>query len=218
MLMKIGILGTGSVGKAIGIGFAALGHDVMMGSRDPNRDDVKEWRKSAGGTTSSGTFAEAAAHAELAVLATAWSGTENAIKLAKPENLAGKVVIDTTNPLDFSAPGKPPVLAVAGDDSAGESVQRWAPKARVVKAFNIVGNPDMFRPRFADGPPTMFIAGNDDAAKTEVRKVLEAFGWPDTVDLGGIEMSRYLEPLAMVWIVTYFRQGKGGHAFKLLRK
>lgn len=216
--MKIGILGSGSVGKALGVGFATLGHDVMMGSREPDRDDVKEWRKSAGGKTASGTFAEAAAHAQLAVLATAWSGTENAIKLAKPENLAGKVVIDTTNPLDFSAPGKPPILAVAGGNSAGEWVQRWAPQARVVKAFNIVGNPDMFRPSFADGPPTMFIAGNDESGKTEVRQVLEAFGWPDTVDLGGIEMARYLEPLAMVWIITYFRQGKGGHAFKLLRK
>ncbi|HYJ34323.1 MAG TPA: NAD(P)-binding domain-containing protein [Candidatus Binatia bacterium] len=216
--MKIGILGSGSVGKAIGAGFAALGHDVKMGSREPDRDDVKEWRKGAGGKTSSGTFAEAAAHAQLAVLATAWSGTENAIKLAKPENLVGKVVIDTTNPLDFSVPGRPPVLAVAGGDSAGENVQRWLPQARVVKAFNIVGNPDMFRPSYPGGPPTMFIAGNDDGAKNEVRQVLEAFGWPDTVDLGGIENARYLEPLAMVWIVNYFRSGKGGSAFKLIRK
>lgn len=216
--MKIGILGSGSVGKALGTGFAALGHDVMMGSREPDRDDVKEWRKKAGGKTSSGTFAEAASHAELAVLATAWSGTENAIHLAKPENLKGKVVLDTTNPLDFSAPGKAPSLAVAGNDSAGEWVQRWLPQARVVKAFNIVGNPDMFRPSYPEGPPTMFIAGNDDAAKNEARQVLAAFGWPDVVDLGGIETSRYLEPLAMAWIVTYFRQGKGGHAFKLIRK
>jgi 8-hydroxy-5-deazaflavin:NADPH oxidoreductase len=215
--MKIGILGTGSVGKALGIGFATLGHDVMMGSREPDREDVKEWRKKAGGKTRSGTFAEAAAHAELAVLATAWSGTENAIHLADPKNLAGKVVLDTTNPLDFSAPNRPPTLAVSGDDSAGERVQRWLPQSRVVKAFNIVGNPDMFRPKFADGPPTMLIAGNDEAAKKEARQVLEAFGWPDVVDLGGIENSRYLEPLAMAWIITFFRSGKGGHAFKLIR-
>jgi 8-hydroxy-5-deazaflavin:NADPH oxidoreductase len=216
--MKIGILGSGSVGKALGAGFAALGHDVMMGSREPNRDDVKEWRKKAGGATSSGTFAEAAEHAQLAVLATAWSGTENAIQLARPEHLKGKVVIDTTNPLDFSVPGAPPALAVGGGDSAGEWVQRWLPQARVVKAFNIVGNPDMFRPSYPGGPPTMFLAGNDEAAKSEVRQVLEAFGWPDAVDLGGIESSRYLEPLAMVWILTFFRQGKGGMAFKLIRK
>jgi predicted dinucleotide-binding enzyme len=217
--MKIGILGSGSVGKALGVGFATLGHDVMMGSRDPDREDVKEWRKKAGGKASAGAFADTAAHAELAVLATAWSGTENAIRLAKPENLKGKVVIDTTNPLDFSAAGKPPVLAVSGNDSAGERVQKWLPQSRVVKAFNIVGNPDMFRPQFGDGPPTMFIAGNDDGAKGDVRKVLEAFGWPDVVDLGGIDHARYLEPLAMVWIAAYFRGGKGGHAaFKLIRK
>lgn len=216
--MKIGILGSGSVGKALGAGFAALGHDVMMGSREPERGDVKEWRKKAGGKTSSGTFAEAAMHGQLVVLSTAWSGTENAILLADPENLKGKVVVDTTNPLDFSVPGKPPVLAVSGNDSAGERVQEWLPQSRVVKAFNIVGNPDMFRPTYAGGPPTMFIAGNDEAAKAEVRQVLEAFGWPDTVDLGGIENSRYLEPLAMVWIMNYFRSGKGGSAFKLIRK
>lgn len=216
--MKIGILGSGSVGKAIGTGFAALGHDVMMGSREPEREDVKEWRKKAGGKTSSGTFAEAAQHAQLAVLATAWSGTENAILLAGPENLAGKVVMDTTNPLDFSRPGQPPMLAVAGDASAGELVQSWLPQARVVKAFNIVGNPDMFRPQYPGGPPTMFIAGNDDPAKNEVRQVLEAFGWPDVVDLGGIENSRYLEPMAMVWIVNYIRSQRGGTAFRLIRK
>lgn len=216
--MKVGILGSGSVGKAIGAGFAALGHDVMMGSREPDRDDVKEWKKRAGGTASSGTFAQAAEHAELAVLATAWSGTENAIRLARPENLAGKVVIDTTNPLDFSVPGKPPILAVAGSDSAGECVQRWLPQARVVKAFNIVGNPDMFRPQYPGGPPDMFIAGNDDSAKREVGQVLQAFGWPEPVDIGGIESARYLEPMAMVWIMNYFRSGKGGTAFKLLRK
>lgn len=216
--MKIGVLGSGSVGKALGVGFAALGHEVMMGSREPDRDDVKEWRKKAGSGAKSGSFADAAAHAELAVLATAWSGTENAIRLAKPENLAGKVVIDTTNPLDFSAPGKPPVLAVAGDNSAGEWVQRWLPQARVVKAFNIVGNPDMFQPQYPGGPPDMFIAGNDDAAKREVGQVLQAFGWGEPIDIGGIESSRYLEPMAMVWILNYFRSGKGGTAFKLLRK
>lgn len=216
--MKIGILGSGSVGKAIGIGFATLGHDVMMGSREPERGDVKEWRKKAGGTTSSGTFAEAAQHAQLAVLATAWSGTENAVLLAGPENLAGKVVIDTTNPLDFSAPGKPPILAVAGDASAGELVQSWLPQSRVVKAFNIVGNADMFRPQYPDGPPTMFIAGNDDAARNEVRQVLQAFGWPDVIELGGIENARYLEPMAMVWIVNYIRSQRGGTAFRLIRK
>jgi hypothetical protein len=217
--MKVGILGSGSVGKTLGAAFAALGHEVTMGSREPERDDVKEWRKTAGGKTKSGTFAEAAKFGDLAVLATAWSGTQNAISLAGPENLKGKVVIDTTNPLDFSAgPGKAPALAVAGRDSAGERVQQWLPQSRVVKAFNHVGNPHMFRPEFPGGPPDMFLCGNDDAAKREVGQVLRAFGWPDPIDLGGIEASRYLEPLAMIWIIHYFRTGNGAHAFKLLRK
>jgi predicted dinucleotide-binding enzyme len=153
------------------------------------------------------------------VLATGWSGTENAVRLAEPKNLVGKVVIDATNPLDFNAgPHNPPILAISGDSSAGELVQSWLPEARVVKAFNIVGNADMFRPQFPGGPPDMFIAGNDEAAKREVTQVLEAFGWPQTFDLGGIEASRYLEGFAMVWILTYFRTGRGGRAFKLIEK
>jgi len=216
--MKVGILGSGSVGKTLGLGFTTLGHEVMMGSREPERDDVTEWRKTTGGKGKSGTFTNAAIFGEIAILATAWSGTQNAIRIAKPENLAGKVVIDTTNPLDFSGPGKPPTLAVAGSDSAGERVQQWIPQGRVVKAFNHVGNTHMFRPQFPGGPPDMFIAGNDDAAKLEVGKVLEAFGWPKPIDLGGIAASRYIEPLAMVWILHYFQTGNGGHAFKLLRQ
>lgn len=216
--MKVGILGSGSVGKVIGSAFANLGHEVMLGSREPDREDVKEWKKGAGSKAKAGTFEEAAKFGELAVLATAWSGTENAISLAQPANLAGKVVIDATNPLDFSGPGKPPTLAVAGHDSAGERVQQWIPQGRVVKAFNHVGNMHMFRPSFPGGPPDMFIAGNDDGAKREVAKVLEAFGWPAAIDLGGIEASRYIEALAMIWILHFFKTGSGAHAFKLLRK
>jgi hypothetical protein len=217
--MKVGILGSGSVGKVLGAGFAMLGHEVMLGSREPERDDVKEWRKKAGGATKSGSFADAAKFCEIAVLATAWSGTENAIQLAGPENLKGKVVIDTTNPLDFSAgPGKPPRLAVAGQTSAGERVQQWLPQSRVVKAFNHVGNAHMFRPEFPGGPPDMFICGNDGSAKKEVAQVLRAFGWPEPIDLGGMESARYIEPLAMIWILEYFHTGSGAHAFKLLRK
>ena len=217
--MKVGILGSGSVGKALGTAFATLGHDVMLGSREPERDDVKEWKKKAGGTAKSGSFADTAKFGEIAVLATAWSGTQNAIQLAGPENLKGKVVIDTTNPLDFGAgPGKPPRLAVSGQSSAGEQVQQWLPQSRVVKAINTVGNPHMFRPEFPGGPPDMFICGNDASAKKEVAQVLRAFGWPDPIDLGGMEAARYVEPLAMIWILQYFNTGSGAHAFKLLRK
>ncbi len=214
--MKVGILGTGDVGQALGIGFASLGHEVKMGSRDPHQEKVKAWVNRAGAKASAGTFAEAAAFGELAVLCTIWTGTENAVRLAGPDNLTGKVVIDTTNPLDFSG-GIPPKLAVGHTDSAGEQIQRWLPNSWVVKAFNIVGSPHMFKPEFPGGPPDMFICGNDDQAKATVTDLLKTFGW-SAIDIGGIECARYLEPLAMVWIRHFFRVNSVNHAFKLLRK
>jgi predicted dinucleotide-binding enzyme len=188
---------------------------VVLGSREPGQPRVKEWVQKNAPRGSSGTFTDAARFGEVAVLATRWDGTESALNLADPGNLAGKVVIDVTNPLDFSS--MPPKLAVSGDDSGGEQVQRWLPGARVVKAFNTVGNPHMFRPDFPGGPPDMFYCGNDAAAKQTVAKILNEFGWP-SIDLGGIESSRYLEALAMIWIVVYFQTKSGNHAFKLLRK
>ena len=214
--MKIGILGTGDVGRALGSGFAKLGHDVKMGSRDPHQEKVKAWVNKAGAKASAGKFAEAAAYGELAVLCTIWTGTENAVRLAGPDHLAGKVVIDTTNPLDFSG-GIPPKLAVGHTDSAGEQIQRWLPDSRVVKAFNIVGSAHMFKPEFPGGPPDMFICGDDEQAKATVTDLLETFGW-SVIDIGGIECARYLEPLAMVWIRHFFRINSVNHAFKLLRK
>ncbi|MER2600794.1 MAG: NADPH-dependent F420 reductase [Candidatus Competibacter phosphatis] len=214
--MRIGILGTGDVGQALGTGFATLGHDVKIGSRDPNQEKITAWVNKAGAKASAGTFAEAAAFGELAVLCTIWTGAENAIRLAGPDHLAGKVVIDTTNPLDFSS-GIPPKLAVGHTDSAGEQVQRWLPHSRVVKAFNIVGSPHMFKPEFPGGPPDMFICGDDDPAKATVTDLLKTFGW-SVIDIGGIECARYLEPLAMVWIRHFFRVNSVNHAFKLLHK
>ena len=138
------------------------------------------------------------------VLSTSWSGTANAIQLSDPNNFSGKVVIDTINPLDFSQ-GLPPRMAVGHTDSAAEINQRLLPNAKVVKAFNIVGNPHMFHPDFPGGPPTMFICGNDEEAKRMViESILTPFGWEDTIDIGGIEGARLLEPLAMLWITHYF--------------
>ena len=218
--MNIGILGSGDVGRRLGDGFIELGHKVKIGSRDPNKSDIAQWVSSHGtneGKASSGTFSEAAAFAEQAVLATSWEGIPNAIKIADQKNFAGKIVIDVTNPLDFSN-GVPPRLAVGHTDSGGETVQRLLPQAKVVKTFNIVGNPHMVHPDFPGGPPTMFVCGNDDDAKKIVTdKILTPFGW-ETVDIGGLEGSRLLEPLAMLWISHYFRTNNGNHAFKLLRK
>ena len=151
------------------------------------------------------------------MLATLWDGTPNAIKMADPKDFDGKVVVDITNPLDFSK-GMPPRLAVGHSDSGGETIQRMLSESKVVKAFNIVGNPHMVHPNFPGGPPTMFICGNDEESKKIVTdKILTPFGW-ETVDIGGIEGSRLLEPLAMLWMIYYFRTSTGNHAFKLLRK
>lgn len=214
--MKVGVLGSGEVGQDLGIGFTTLGHDVKLGTRKPDDPKIRQWMTKAGKRASAGSFAQAAQFAEVAVLATAWSGTENAIKLAEPRNLTGKVVIDATNPLKF-APNAPPTLAVSGTDSAGEQVQRWLPQSKVVKAFNTVGHTHMFQPQFPGGPPDMLIAGQDAAAKRTVTEICQAFGW-SVIDLGGIESARYLEALAMAWILYGAATNTWNHAWKLLRK
>ena len=148
-----------------------------------------------------------------------WPWAGRLIALAESSNFAGKVGIDPTNPLRFETEGEPPVMAVSGDDSAGERIQGWLPQAKVVKAFNIVGHVHMVDPSFPDGLPDMFLCGNDADAKATVTELIEELGWPTPVDLGGIGAARYLEPLAMVWITHLFRNGfSPNHAFKLLRK
>ena len=215
--MRIGILGSGVVGQTLGSGFSTLGHEVKMGTREPGSEKVQSWVVKTGGKTSAGTFAEAATFAELAVLATGWSGTENAIRLAGPDNLAKKVVIDATNPLVHRATG-PPTLALGFGDSGGEQVQRWLPNAKVVKAFNTVGNAHMVNPQFPGGPPDMFICGDDPDAKKTVTDLCKALGWPGTIDIGVIEGARYLEPLTIIWCLYGFKTNTWNHAFKLLRK
>jgi predicted dinucleotide-binding enzyme len=211
-MMTVGILGSGDVGKALARGFLLLGHEVKIGSRDPEK--LREWATSAGERASSGTFEETAKFGDLLVLATLGAAVENAIDLAGKSNFDGKVVIDTTNPLDFSSGG--PQLSVGFNDSLGERVQRSIPKARVVKAFNTVGNPHMVKPDFPGGPPTMFIAGNEDESKRLVSQICEHFGW-DISDLGGIESSRYLEPMCMAWVLHGIHSKSWNHAFKLLK-
>ena len=213
--MRIGILGTGVVGHALASGFAALGHDVMMGSRDAANPKAKAWAAKAGARARAGTFADAAAFCEAAVLATLWTGTEHALTLAQPDALAGKLVMDATNPLLYT-PNAPPRLALGHTDSGGEQVQRWLPKSRVVKVFNIVGNASMVNPKFPGGPPDMFYCGNDEAAKQQVAGILTAFGWPG-IDIGGIEGARVLEPMAILWVLCGMRTNSWTNAFKLLR-
>jgi predicted dinucleotide-binding enzyme len=190
---------------------------VKLGSRDAKNPKAVEWAEKNGPHASAGTFADAASFGEVVFVCTNWEGTLNALELAGPDSFAGKVVIDTTNPLDFSK-GAPPTLAVGTTDSAGEIIQRFLPKAHVVKAFNIVGNPHMVGPSFPGGKPDMFICGNDEAAKKTVAELCTELGWPGAVDIGGIVCARYLEPMAMVWISYYFKTGNGAHALALLRK
>ena len=214
--MKVGILGTGDVGRALGTGFARKGHEVKMGSRDAKNPKLAEFVKAAGPKASGGTFAEAAAFGEVIVLATLWSGTESVLKQAGSRNFAGKVVMDATNPLVF-APNAPPALERGWNDSAGEQVQRWLPDAKVVKAFNIVGNALMVDPQLPGGPPDMFICGNDAEAKATVTRICADFGWP-AMDIGGIEGSRLLEPMCILWVLYGLRTGSWDHAYKMLRK
>ncbi len=218
--MKIGILGTGDVGRALSNGFLATGCEVKLGSREANSEKVAGWLKDAqskagGSKASAGSLADAAKFAEVIVVATAWPGTENALLLAGAENLAGKVVIDVTNPLKFE-PGKPLGLTIGLNDSGGEQVQRWVPNAHVVKAFNTVGFGHFFQPAFPGGPPTMFYCGNDAAAKKTVAGIIESFGW-EPFDAGGIEGARSLEPMCVLW-VAHAMKGSRNHAFKMLRK
>ncbi|HYH81672.1 MAG TPA: NAD(P)-binding domain-containing protein [Longimicrobium sp.] len=213
--MNIGILGSGMVGQALGLGFVQRGDEVVVGTRDAGGDKLRDWVARTDGRGRAGTFAEAAAFGEVAVLATLWDGTENALRLADPASLAGKVVIDVTNPLDFST--GMPRLSIGFSDSGGEQVQRWLPDSRVVKAFSIITAGEMVHPEFPCGPPTMFIAGDDDGAKGTVSGICRDFGW-EVEDVGAMEAARLLEPLAVLWITHAVRTGAYGHAFKLLRK
>jgi len=211
--VKVGILGSGDVGKSFARAFGALGHHVVIGSRSPEK--LSDFVGGEADRVTSGTFEEAARSGDLLVLATHGMATEEAITMAGKQNFDNKVVIDAPNPLDCS--GGAPRLAIGHTDSRGEQIQRSIPNARVVKAFNTVGNPLFFKPELPGGPPDMFIGGNDADAKKLVSQVCDAFGW-GVVDLGGIEASRYLEPMCMAWVIHGVISGTWLHAFKLLHK
>ncbi|HEV7241251.1 MAG TPA: NADPH-dependent F420 reductase [Thermoanaerobaculia bacterium] len=210
---RVGILGSGDVGRALAAGFAGLGHDVKIGSRDPKK--LAAWAETAGPRVSTGTFAETAHFGDILVLATLGVAAAEAIRLAGVDSFEGKVVIDTTNPLDFSK-GAPPTLSIGHTESLGEVIQRLLPRAHVVKAFNTVGHALMVNPRLSD-TPDMFICGNDENAKRIVTQICKHFGW-GVIDLGGVESSRYLEPMCLVWVLHGVRSGAWKHAFKLLHE
>jgi predicted dinucleotide-binding enzyme len=212
--MKVGIIGSGDVGKALGVGFVSRGHEVKIGSRDPSK--LAGWVKEQGAKASSGKFDEVAKWGELVVIATVWGGTKGAIDLAGAVNFKGKVVMDVTNPLVIEE-GKPLRLALGHTDSGGEQVQRWLPGARVVKVYNTVGWGLMVDPKLPGGPPDMFVCGNDVGAKKTVGEIVKGFGW-GVVDVGGMDGARLLEPLCILWVNHAMATGDFEFAFKLLKK
>jgi 8-hydroxy-5-deazaflavin:NADPH oxidoreductase len=216
--MKIGILGSGAVGQALGNGFAAEGHEVMLGTRDPNAPKIHNWLTKTGKGVKAGTFEETARFGELLVLCPLFRAIEEVISLAGKDNFKGKVIIDTTNPIA----DEPPVNGVlkyttTGRESAGEIIQNLLTESHVVKAFNCVGNSYMYKPNFEEGQPTMFICGNSDEAKKTVTGILVSFGW-DVMDSGSIEASNAIEGLCIIWCARGFKEGQWNHAFKLVKK
>ncbi len=211
--MKIGILGSGVVAQTLASGFLEHGHEVTLGTRDPAK--VADWSRNSGGKV--GAFADAARFAEVVVLAVKGSVALDVLRLAGADALAGKPVMDTTNPI---ADG-PPVNGVLRyftdlNDSLLERLQREFPAARLVKGFNSVGAGRMVNPVFKAGRPTMFICGNDDGAKRTVTGLLDELGW-DTADMGKVEAARAIEPLGMLWCIPGFSRNEWTHAFALLR-
>jgi 8-hydroxy-5-deazaflavin:NADPH oxidoreductase len=213
--MKVGILGSGDVAKALAAGFFKHGHNVVIGTRDQAK--LADWLAQQHGARAS-SFSEAAQFGEVVVLAVKGAVALEALRSAGAANLAGKPIIDATNPID----DVPPVNGVLKfftnlDESLMERLQREFAEARFVKAFNSVGNPLMVNPQFKGGQPTMFICGNDETAKRIVRDILDQFGW-ETADMGKAEAARAIEPLCMLWCIPGFLRNQWSHAFKLLRQ
>lgn len=212
--MRIGVLGTGMVGKTIAGKLVALEHEVMMGSRSADNEQAREWVAGAGPSASQGSFAEAAAFGELLFNCTAGVGSLDALSSVQPEDLAGKILIDVANPLDFSQ-GMPPSLSVSNTDSLGEQIQRAFPDTRVVKALNTINCAVMVDPARVPGEHDIFLAGDDDAAKRAVRELLQSFGWAAdrVIDLGDITSARATEMYLPLWLRLMGTLQTGGACF-----
>lgn len=211
--MKIGIVGSGDVAQALGRGLAARGHDVMLGSRDPKSEKLQKWKEGSKGKVSTGTMEETARHGPVVFLSVHGDAAEEAIDRAGIQNFEGKLVVDTMNPLDLSK-GMPPGLLYGVTDSLGERVQRKLPRSRVVKAFNTISSAFMADPRIPGGTPELMICGNDAKAKEEVTALAKELGWPGTLDVGGIEVSRWIEALVPLWVRVGMKLGTWHHAVR----
>ena len=215
-MAKVAVLGSGQVGQVLADGFLKHGDEVVRGSRSPEK--LSGWQAAAGAKASVATFRDAVQGADLVVLAVKGAAAEDVVRQAGPDALAGKTVIDTTNPIAEV----PPTNGVLHyfttlEESLMERLQRLAPRAHFVKAFSSVGNAHMVNPDFGGERPTMFLCGDDAAAKREVVGVLEKFGW-DHQDIGGVEGARAIEPLCILWCAPGFLTGRWGHAYRVLQK
>jgi len=212
---KVGIIGSGVVAQALGSGFLKKGCQVVMGTSKPEK--LAEWRKTAGFGASLGSFSEAAAFGDLLVLAVKGTAAEDAVMRTGPDKLAGKIVLDTCNPIADALPVNGVLQFFTGpNESLMERLQQLAPNARFVKAFSCIGSAFMVDPTFVGGKPTMFICGNDDAARKQAAAVIEGFGF-EAADMGKAEAARAIEPLCMLWCIPGLRNNDWSHAFKLLK-
>ncbi len=216
---KVGIIGSGAVGRSLGTAFIKSEYSVKIGSRNIDKKELVDWKNENGDNASLGSFEQAAAYGDILVLCTKGTGTFEAINLSGLKNFSGKVVIDTTNPIaDFPPVNGVLIYTTGTNDSLGEQIQKAIPDAFVVKAFNSIGNVLMYKPSFKDGTPTMFFCGNDGEARKVVSDILVEFGW-EPYDCGKIEASRALEPLCQLWCIPgILRNDWSPHAFKVLTK
>lgn len=213
--MKIGVLGSGIVAQTLAAGLAKHGHDVKVGSRTPEK--LAEWA-AQNPKASTSTFSDAAAFGELLILAVKGNAAAEALRLAGAQNLKGKPIADTCNPIEEAPPVKGVLPFFTGpNESLMEQLQREFSSAHLVKAFNSVGSTRMVDPQFAAGKPTMFICGNNDAAKKTVSGIVAELGW-EVADMGSAEAARAIEPLCMLWCIPGFLHNEWTHAFKLLRQ
>jgi len=215
-MMKVGVFGSGMVGQTIGSKVAELGHEVMLGTRNPGK--LQEWLDKTSANARVGSFAETAAHGEILFNATNGGGSLEALDMAGKANLDGKILIDISNPLDFSK-GMPPTLFVSNTDSLGEQIQRAYPNLKVVKSLNTVTASLMVNPRqLADGDHHIFVSGNDADAKAQVTRILtDWFGWRHVLDLGDITTARGTEMYLPIWLRLWGAQGTGMFNIKIVK-
>jgi predicted dinucleotide-binding enzyme len=214
--MRFGVLGTGMVGQTLGTKLVSMGHEVMMGARTANSEKAKTWQTAAGSHASIGTFGDAAKFGEVLLTCTEGDTSIEALRSTDAKDLHGKILIDVSNPLDFSK-GMPPTLLIVNTDSLGERIQREFPQLKVVKALNTVNCGVMANPSRVKGEHDLFICGNDESAKEQVKSLLREFGWKSFYDLGDITNARATEQLMPIWIRLFVQFGTPDFNFRIVR-